>query len=216
MIRGSRQIRRCSRERRYRNRALGHDLKPGPVGDIWRSWTSIPRAMPTPFDLNHPNILTQRGSRRRNPIRSFTSRCLCGSDAHDRPLRASARPQGALGAPTPLEKRHETVPDNGYARGLRSSARFYGRRKRITIRRRIRPAIWLFPSRRHQPQWCAARPSFGVVAHDNSSRTRRRTPCSCGLHPRYSQRTNVDMAAFHEAFADIRRAVPALLMPETR
>jgi hypothetical protein len=36
-----------------------------------------------------------------------------------------------------------------------------------------------------------------------------------GLHPRYSERTNVDMAAFHEAFADIVALFQHFSMPES-
>jgi hypothetical protein len=55
-----------------------HDLKPGPVGEYLESSTSIPRATPAtrPSTSTIRTSCTKAVSRRRNPIRSFTSRWL--------------------------------------------------------------------------------------------------------------------------------------------
>ncbi len=54
---------------------------------------------------------------------------------------------------------------------------------------------------------------FGVVSHDIVAHETTHALLD-GLHPRYSERTNVDMAAFHEAFADIVALFQHFSMPE--
>jgi hypothetical protein len=55
---------------------------------------------------------------------------------------------------------------------------------------------------------------FGVVSHDIVAHETTHALLD-GLHPRYSERTNVDMAAFHEAFADIVALFQHFSMPES-
>ena len=55
---------------------------------------------------------------------------------------------------------------------------------------------------------------FGVVSHDIVAHETTHALLD-GLHPRYSERTNVDMAAFHEAFADIVALFQHFAMPES-
>ena len=55
---------------------------------------------------------------------------------------------------------------------------------------------------------------FGVVSHDIVAHETTHALLD-GLHPRYSERTNLDMAAFHEAFADIVALFQHFSMPES-
>ena len=54
---------------------------------------------------------------------------------------------------------------------------------------------------------------FSVVSHDIVAHETTHALLD-GLHPRYSERTNLDMAAFHEAFADIVALFQHFSMPE--
>jgi len=101
-------------------------------------------------------------------------------------------------------------PQNLPARSTGGDKRILRSGKRTSF---ARSAVRLFfpagPDKQGKKRLSGARLSVifaSVRAWDNRQRTRERdaTALIDGLHsPRYSQRDNVDLAAFHEAFADI-------------
>ena len=192
-------------------------LKPGPVGEYLEVVDVDPasRACYAPVDLNHPNILHESGL------------CAIGSRipqfhqqmAYAVAMRTIDRFERALGRKALWARRRpakegEAAPDNGYVRALRIYPHALRDANAYYDPEKIALLFGYFPAADSSGSVVSGSVIFGVVAHDIVAHETTHALLD-GLHPRYSERTNVDMAAFHEAFADIVALFQHFSMPES-
>jgi subtilisin family serine protease len=193
-----------------------HDLKPGPIGEYLEVVDVDPasNARYAPVDLNHPNILHESGlaPSESNPQFHQQMAYAVAMRTIDRFERALGRK--ALWARRRPSKKDETVPDNGYVRALRIYPHALREANAYYDPEKIALLFGYFPAADSNGSVVRGSVIFGVVAHDIVAHETTHALLD-GLHPRYSQRTNVDMAAFHEAFADIVALFQHFSMPES-
>jgi hypothetical protein len=193
-----------------------HDLKPGPVGEYLEVVDVDPasNACYAPVDLNHPNILHESGlaPSESNPQFHQQMAYAVAMRTIDRFERALGRK--ALWARRRPSKKDETVPDNGYVRALRIYPHALREANAYYDPEKIALLFGYFPAADSSGTVVRGSVIFGVVSHDIVAHETTHALLD-GLHPRYSERTNVDMAAFHEAFADIVALFQHFSMPES-
>ena len=206
---------RC--ERRDRNACPGSDdLKPGPIGEYLEVVDVDPasNACYAPVDLNDPNILHESGlsPSESNPQFHQQMAYAVAMRTIDRFERALGRK--ALWARRRPSKKGEAVPDDGYVRALRIYPHALREANAYYDPEKIALLFGYFPAADSSGSVVRGSVIFGVVAHDIVAHETTHALLD-GLHPRYSERTNVDMAAFHEAFADIVALFQHFSMPES-
>ena len=190
-------------------------LDPGPVGE----YLEVVDVDPASNACSPPSISINRAcspravSRHRNPITAVPpADGLRGRDAHDRAF-SSARSAGRRCGRAANLRMARYCPTTGSCEGSGSIHTRCVRRTPITIPRRLRSCSAISRLRTPAALSRAAR-ALGVVSHDIVAHETTHALLD-GLHPRYSERTNVDMAAFHEAFADIVALFQHFAMPES-
>ena len=178
-------------------------LKPGPVGEYLEVVDVDPASNKVydPVDLNDKVLLAQDGlaPSEGNP-QVPPADGLCGRHADDRHFRAGARAQGPVGTVLGCRPRRRQVP----VRRLRIYPHALRARERL-----LQPEqAWRFcsaiSSRRRRRPGCVAPGSMvftclssDIISHEMSH------ALLDGLHRRFTEASNPDVPAFHEAFADI-------------
>ena len=192
------------------------DLKPGPVGEYLEVVDVDPasNACYAPVDLNHPNILHESGlaPSESNPQFHQQMAYAVAMRTIDRFERALGRK--ALWARRRPAKKREIGPDDGYVRKLRIYPHALREANAYYDPEKIALLFGYFPAADSSGSVVRGSVIFGVVSHDIVAHETTHALLD-GLHPRYSERTNVDMAAFHEAFADIVALFQHFSMPES-
>jgi hypothetical protein len=192
------------------------DLKPGPIGEYVEVVDVDPasNACYAPVDLNHPNILHESGlaPSESNPQFHQQMAYAVAMRTIDRFERALGRK--ALWARRRPSKKGEVVPDDGYVRALRIYPHALREANAYYDPDKIALLFGYFPAADSSGSVVRGSVIFGVVSHDIVAHETTHALLD-GLHPRYSERTNVDMAAFHEAFADIVALFQHFSMPES-
>jgi hypothetical protein len=108
----------------------------------------------------------------------------------------------------------EAVPDDGYVRKLRIYPHALREANAYYNPEKIALLFGYFPAADSSGSVVRGSVIFGVVSQDIVAHETTQALLE-GLHPRYSERTNADMAAFHEAFADIVALFQHFSMPES-
>ncbi len=111
-------------------------------------------------------------------------------------------------------KKGEVVPDDGFVRKLRIYPHALREANAYYDPEKIALLFGYFQAADSSGSVVRGSGIFGVVSHDIVAHETTHALLD-GLHPRYSERTNVDMAAFHEAFADIVALFQHFSMPES-
>jgi subtilisin family serine protease len=193
-----------------------HDLKPGPVGEYLEVVDVDPasNACYAPVNLDHPSILHESGlaPSESNPQFHQQMAYAVAMRTIDRFERALGRK--ALWARRRPAKKGEIVPDDGYVRKLRIYPHALREANAYYDPEKIALLFGYFPAANSSGSVVRGSVIFGVVSHDIVAHETTHALLD-GLHPRYSERTNVDMAAFHEAFADIVALFQHFSMPES-
>jgi subtilisin family serine protease len=192
------------------------DLKPGPVGEYLEVVDVDPasKACYAPVDLNDPKLLAESGLTPSESNPQFHQQM-----AYAVAMRTIERFERALGRKALWARRRpknegEPVPENGFVRKLRIYP--HALREANAYYEPDKIALLFGYFRAADASGTVTRGSgiFGVVSHDIVAHETTHALLD-GLHPRYSERTNLDMAAFHEAFADIVALFQHFSMPES-
>jgi len=192
------------------------DLKPGPIGEYLEVVDIDPasRAFYAPVDLDDPRILAESGLTPSESNPQFHQQM-----AYAVAMRTIERFERALGrkalwARRAPRKDGEVVPDNGFVRRLRIYLHALREANAYYDPSKIALLFGYFQARDSSGSVTRGSGIFGVVSHDIVAHETTHALLD-GLHPRYSERTNPDMAAFHEAFADIVALFQHFAMPES-
>jgi subtilisin family serine protease len=191
-------------------------LKPGPVGEYLEVVDIDPasNACYAPVDLNHPNILHESGLSPSEASPQFHQQM-----AYAVAMRTIERFERALGRKALWARRRagangEKPPNDGYVGALRIYPHALREANAYYDPEKIALLFGYFPAADSSGSVVRGSVIFGVVSHDIVAHETTHALLD-GLHPRYSERTNVDMAAFHEAFADIVALFQHFSMPES-
>jgi hypothetical protein len=192
------------------------DLKPGPVGEYLEVVDVDPasKACYAPVDLNDPKLLAESGLTPSESNPQFHQQM-----AYAVAMRTIERFERALGrkalwARRRPRKQGEAVPDDGFVRRLRIYPHALREANAYYDPEKIALLFGYFQAADSSGSVTRGSGVFGVVSHDIVAHETTHALLD-GLHPRYSERTNVDMAAFHEAFADIVALFQHFAMPES-
>jgi subtilisin family serine protease len=192
------------------------DLKPGPVGEYLEVVDVDPasNACYAPVDLNHPSLLAENGLAPSESNPQFHQQM-----AYAVAMRTIERFERALGrkalwARRRPRKQGEVVPDDGFVRRLRIYPHALREANAYYDPEKIALLFGYFQAADSSGSVTRGSGVFGVVSHDIVAHETTHALLD-GLHPHYSERTNVDMAAFHEAFADIVALFQHFAMPES-
>ena len=120
----------------------------------------------------------------------------------------------ALWARRRPKKVDEIVPDDGYVQRLRIYPHALREANAYYDPDKIALLFGYFQAASSAGSVTQGSGIFGVVSHDIVAHETTHALLD-GLHPRYSERTNFDMAAFHEAFADVVALFQHFSMPES-
>jgi subtilisin family serine protease len=191
-------------------------LEPGPVGDYLEVVDVDPAsdACYAPVDLNHPTLLAESGLTPSESNPQFHQQM-----AYAVAMRTIERFERALGrkalwARRQPKKEGEVVPDNGFVQRLRIYPHALREANAYYDPDKIALLFGYFQAADSSGSVTQGAGIFGVVSHDIVAHETTHALLD-GLHPRYSERTNLDMAAFHEAFADIVALFQHFSMPES-
>jgi hypothetical protein len=192
------------------------DLKRGPIGEYLEVVDVDPasKAFYAPVDLNHPSVLAESGLTPSEANPQFHQQM-----AYAVAMRTIERFERALGRKALWARRRpknegEVVPDNGFVRRLRIYPHALREANAYYDPDKIALLFGYFQAADSSGAVTRGSGVFGVVSHDIVAHETTHALLD-GLHPRYSERTNVDMAAFHEAFADIVALFQHFAMPES-
>jgi subtilisin family serine protease len=192
------------------------DLKPGPIGEYLEVIDVDPasKAFYAPVDLNHPSLLAQSGLAPSESNPQFHQQM-----AYAVAMRTIERFERALGRKALWTRRRrmkegEIVPDEGFVRRLRIYPHALREANAYYDPEKIALLFGYFQAADSSGSVTRGSGIFGVVSHDIVAHETTHAVLD-GLHPRYSERTNHDMAAFHEAFADIVALFQHFAMPES-
>jgi hypothetical protein len=181
-------------------------LKPGPVGEYVEVVDVDPSsdACYAPVDLNHPHLLASNGLDPSEGVPQFHQQMVYAVAMNTIGRFEQALGRTALWAPSIIdsEKDGEKVRSyyvqrlRIYPHALREANSFYSPPKKALL-------FGYFPANRDNAGdnlpgglvFCCL--SHDVVAHETTH------ALLDGLHRHYQHQTNADIAAFHEAFADI-------------
>jgi subtilisin family serine protease len=192
------------------------DLKPGPVGEYVEVVDIDPasHACYAPVDLNDPKLLAESGLTPSESNPQFHQQM-----AYAVAMRTIERFERALGrkalwARRPPKNEGKPVPDNGFVRRLRIYPHALREANAYYDPDKIALLFGYFRAQDASGSVIQGSGIFGVLSHDIVAHETTHALLD-GLHPRYSERTNFDMVAFHEAFADIVALFQHFSMPES-
>ncbi len=191
-------------------------LAPGPIGEYLEVVDIDPasRACYAPVDLNHPALLAQNGLAPSESSPQFHQQM-----AYAVAMRTIERFERALGrkalwASRKPKNNDERLPDNGYVQRLRIYPHALREANAYYDPEKLALLFGYFNATDTSGTVTAGSRVFSVVSHDIVAHETTHALLD-GIHPRYSERTNLDMAAFHEAFADIVALFQHFAMPES-
>jgi hypothetical protein len=167
-----------------------------------------------PVDLNDPRLLAESGLTPSEANPQFHQQM-----AYAVAMRTIERFERALGRKAlwtrrQPKKKGEAVPDDGFVRRLRIYPHALREANAYYDPDKIALLFGYFQAADISGSVTRGSGIFGVVSHDIVAHETTHALLD-GLHPRYSERTNFDMAAFHEAFADIVALFQHFSMPES-
>jgi len=193
-----------------------HDLKPGPVGEYLEVVDVDPAtgACYMPVDLNHPHLLASNGLAPSEAIPQFHQQmvyavCMTTIGRFERALGRAAlwSPYASAQSAPGQFHRYYVQRLRIYPHALREANAYYSPVKKALLFGYFQanltnagdnlPGGVIFNCLSHD-----------VVAHETTH------ALLDGLHPYYQLQTNPDMAAFHEAFADIVALFQHFSIPE--
>ena len=190
-------------------------LEPGPVGEYLEVVDVDPasKACYAPVDLNEPRVLAESGLAPSESNPQFHQQM-----AYAVAMRTIERFERALGrkalwAHRRPKKEGEALPDDGFVQRLRIYPHALREANAYYDPDKIALLFGYFRAGGASGSVTQGSGIFGVVSHDIVAHETTHALLA-GLHPRYSERTNLDMAAFHEAFADIVALFQHFSMPE--
>jgi subtilisin family serine protease len=202
------------------------DLKPGPVGEYLEVVDVDPasNACYAPVDLNDPKLLAESGLTPSESNPQFHQQmayavAMRTIERFERALGrkslwARRRAKKGVAAPEVRPAKPDKPADEGfvprlriYPHALREANAYYDPDKIALLFGYFRAA---------DASGTVTRGSgiFGVASHDIVAHETTHALLD-GLHPRFSEHTNLDMAAFHEAFADVVALFQHFSMPES-
>jgi subtilisin family serine protease len=190
-------------------------LDPGPVGEYLQVVDVDPasNACYAPVDLNQPSLLAESGLTPSESNPQFHQQM-----AYAVAMRTIERFERALGRKALWARRKpkngEILPDDGFVQRLRIYPHALREANAYYDPSKIALLFGYFQAADTSGSVTRGSGVFGVVSHDIVAHETTHALLD-GLHPRYSERTNVDMAAFHEAFADIVALFQHFAMPES-
>ncbi|WP_413992725.1 S8 family serine peptidase [Labrys okinawensis] len=192
------------------------DLKPGPVGEYLEVVDIDPASnlCYAPVDLNNPALLAQNGLAPSESDPRFHQQMAyavamrtigCFERALGRrALWAKRQPRDAQG----VVQRSEYVQRlRIYPHALREANAYYNPAKVALL-------FGYFRASASDGTVTSGSGIFAVTSHDIIAHETTHALLD-GIHPRYSEATNIDMPAFHEAFADIVALFQHFSMPES-
>jgi subtilisin family serine protease len=191
------------------------ELKPGPVGEYLEVVDIDPAsgACYAPVNLNDPTVLHESGLSPSESSPQFHQQM-----AYAVAMRTIERFERALGRKALWAPRRSmdrsALADHGYVPRLRIYPHALREANAYYDPEKIALLFGYFPAADSSGSVVRGSVIFGVVAHDIVAHETTHALLD-GLHPRYSERTNLDMAAFHEAFADIVALFQHFSMPES-
>jgi MinD-like ATPase involved in chromosome partitioning or flagellar assembly len=192
------------------------NLKSGPVGEYLEVVDVDPAtdSWYAPVDLNHPNVLATSGL-----VPSLSSPQFHQQMAYAVAMRTIERFERALGRKALWARRRpskegEVVPDLGYVRKLRIYPHALREANAYYDPEKLALLFGYFQAVDSNGTVVRGSRLFTVVSHDIIAHETTHALLD-GLHPRYCEPTNVDMAAFPEAFADIVALFQHFSMPES-
>ena len=191
------------------------DLKEGPIGQYLEVIDVDPasRACYAPVNLNHPTLLAENGLAPSESNPQFHQQM-----AYAVAMLTIGRFERALGRKMLWARRlvrnsEGEVVDSAYVprlriypHALRDANAYYDPEK-------IALLFGYFQASEDSGSVTRGAQIFAAVSHDIVAHETTHALID-GLHPRYSEGSNLDMAAFHEAFADIVALFQHFSMPE--
>jgi hypothetical protein len=192
------------------------DLKPGPVGEYLEIVDVDPgsRCCYAPVDLNHPHLLAEAGLPPSEASPQFHQQMVYAVAMRTIAHFENALGRRALWAPHVLRGPSGKVLKNEFVQRLRIYPHALREENAYYSRDRMALLFGYFNARPDDTGatmpgsrvFCAV--SHDIVAHETTH------ALLDGVHPRYREATNVDVLAFHEAFADIVALFQHFTMPE--
>lgn len=192
------------------------DLKPGPIGDYIEVIDIDPasKACYAPVDLDHPHLLAQNGLPPSESSPQFHQQMVYAVA-----MRTISCFEKALGRralwPTRMvrdkngnvSKREYVAKLRIYPHALREANAYYNPEK-------IALLFGYFQAQADGGSVVRGAGVFAATSHDIIAHETTHALLD-GLHPRYSENSNSDMSAFHEAFADIVALFQHFALPES-
>lgn len=192
------------------------DLQPGPVGEYLEVVDVDPasKACYAPVDLNDPKLLALDGLAPSESNPQFHQQM-----AYAVAMRTIERFERALGRKALWARRRpgkdrKPPADEGFVRRLRIYPHALREANAYYDPDKISLLFGYFRANSNNGSVTKGASIFSVVSHDIVAHETTHALLD-GLHPRYSERTNLDMGAFHEAFADIVALFQHFAMPES-
>lgn len=190
-------------------------LEPGPVGEYLEVVDVDPasKACYAPVNLNHPTLLAEHGLPPSESSPQFHQQM-----AYAVAMGTIVRFERALGRKALWARRRprragEAIRDNGFVRTLRVYPHALREANAYYDPQKIALLFGYFKATDNSGSVTQGSSVFCAVSHDIVAHETTHALLD-GIHPRYVERTSVDMAAFHEAFADIVALFQHFAMPE--
>ncbi|GLS22739.1 hypothetical protein GCM10007874_57590 [Labrys miyagiensis] len=192
------------------------DLKPGPVGEYVEVVDIDPasRMCYAPVNLNHPSVLAQNGLAPSESDPLFHQQMAYAVAMRTigcfelalgrRALWAKRQPRDKQGN---VQKTEYVQRLRIYPHALREANAYYNPEKVALL-------FGYFRASATAGSVTSGAGIFAVTSHDIIAHETTHALLD-GIHPRYSEATNIDMPAFHEGFADIVALFQHFSMPES-
>ncbi|WP_109117876.1 hypothetical protein [Azospirillum sp. TSO22-1] len=181
-----------------------HDLKPGPVGEYLEVVDIDPASgcAYAPVDLNAPELLSQDGLRPSESDPRFHQQMVYAVAMRTIQVFERALGRAALWAPRFIRDAKGKVEREEYVQRLRIHPHALRIPNAYYSPERMALLFGYFPASTEAEATVPGGMVFACLSHDIVAHETSHALLD-GLHRRYRENTNLDMLAFHEAFADI-------------
>ena len=189
------------------------ELKQGPVGEYLEVVDVDPasRACYAPVDLNHPTLLAEQGLPPSESSPQFHQQMVYAVAMGT--IERFERALGRTALWARRRSRDEVIPDDRFVRKLRIYPHALREANSYYDPQKIALQFGYFKATGSSGSVAEGSGVFCAVSHDIVAHETTHALLD-GVHPRYIEQTNLDMAAFHEAFADIVALFQHFAMPE--
>jgi Subtilase family len=191
-------------------------LEPGPVGEYVEVIDIDPASNMcyAPVSLNHPAVLAQNGLAPSESDPRFHQQMVYAVAMRTIDCFERALGRRALWAKREIRDRNGEVRRYEYVRRLRIYPHALREANAYYNPEKVALLLGYFRSKLADGTVTAGASVFASTSHDIIAHETTHALLD-GIHPRYAEATNMDMPAFHEAFADIVALLQHFSMPES-